>query len=64
MDTVRILLRVLEERKYISPAYQFIEFHMIFNVEIEDFWRKAQYAAGGHIAETILELSYARVALR
>ena len=55
---------ITKEMKYASPAlikldngkivpigYQRVNFHMIFDIKMEDFWRKARLVAGGHVAD-------------
>jgi hypothetical protein len=46
------------------PTYQEIHSHIIFDVKMEDFRRKTRFVAGGHIADTPHEITYASVVLR
>ena len=32
-------------------GYQRVNFHMIFDVKMEDLWRKARLVSGGHVIE-------------
>ena len=45
-------------------GYAYFRCHMIFDVKIEDFRRKAQLFAGGHMAETPATTNYANVVYR
>ena len=41
--------------------YQQIRCHMVFDIKMEDFWRKARFVAGGHTTEVPETLTYASV---
>jgi hypothetical protein len=42
MSNVRIAFKVLNGEEAIPPNYQEIRYHMIFDVKMEDFCRKAR----------------------
>jgi hypothetical protein len=46
------------------PTYQEIICHMIFDVKMEDFRRKAMFVAGGHTADTPHAMTYSSVVSR
>jgi hypothetical protein len=52
MSKVRIAFWVLGDDKVIPPTYQEIQCHMVYNVKMEDFCRKARFVAQGHMTET------------
>jgi hypothetical protein len=47
----RIAFKVLNGKEAIPPTYQEIRCHMIFDVKMEDFRRKARFVAGGHATD-------------
>ena len=64
MDAVRVAFKILEAEESVPAAYQHIRCHMIFDVKMEDFRRKARYVAGGHMTEAPATLTYASVVSR
>jgi hypothetical protein len=52
MKNVRIAFKILNGEESIPPTYQEIHCHMIFDVKMEDFMRKARFVAGGHTTDT------------
>lgn len=52
MAKVQVAFQVLEDGKGPPPTYQQIRCHLIFDVKMEDFQRKARLVAGGHMTET------------
>ena len=51
--------------EHIPPGYQQIKCHMIFDVQMdENFRRKARFVAGGHTTETPTALTYSSVVCR
>jgi hypothetical protein len=61
MNNVRISFKILNEEESVPPTYQDIRCHMIFDVKMEDFWRKARFVAGGHTTDTPHAMTYASV---
>ena len=64
MKNVRITFNI-GEVGYPNPVgHQQIRCHMIFEIKIEKFRRKARFVAGGHTTETPETLTYASVVSR
>jgi hypothetical protein len=49
---VRISFKIINGDDTTPPTYTQITFHMIFDVKIQDFQRKACFFAGGHTPNT------------
>jgi hypothetical protein len=64
MKNVRIAFKVLNGEEAIPPTYQEIRCHMIFDVKMEDFRRKARFVAQGHTTDAPHLATYARVVSR
>jgi hypothetical protein len=64
MSKVLIAFKVLKEGEDIPPAYQKINCHMVYDIKMEDFRRKARFVAGGHMTETPASNTYASVVSR
>jgi hypothetical protein len=52
MKNVRIAFKIMNGDKSAPPTYQEIQFHMIFDVKMEDFRHKVRFVAGGHTPDT------------
>ena len=64
MKNVRIAFEEFEGDK-ITPGYQEIRCHMIFNIKMgENFRRKARMVADGHLTEAPAALTYSSVVSR
>ena len=37
MENVRVAFKVLPNRKLVPICHQFVQFHMVFNIKMEDF---------------------------
>ena len=61
MAAVRVAFAVLDDDTKIPPGYQEIACHLVFDVKMEDFRRKARYVAGGHKTEAPATMTYASV---
>jgi hypothetical protein len=61
MKNFRIAFKILNGEESVPPTYQYIHCHMIFDVKMEDFRRKARFVAGGHTTDTPHEMTYASV---
>ena len=46
LKNVKIAFDILDQ---IPADYQFVRCHMVFNIKIKDFRRKARLVAGGHM---------------
>ena len=64
MKDVRVAFRILNEGETVPIGYSFVRCHMIFDVKMEDFRRKARLVAGGHMTETPATMTYASVVSR
>jgi hypothetical protein len=64
MNNVRISFKVLNGEEAIPPTYQEIRCHMIFDVKMEDFCRKARFVTGGHTTDAPHVMTYASVVSR
>jgi hypothetical protein len=51
MKAVRVAFKILNDDDAIPPGYQQIRCHMVFDVKMESFKRKARYVAGGHTTD-------------
>eukprot|EP01082_Thalassiosira_pseudonana_P005598 g5187.t1 g5187 contig19:120121-121928(-) len=64
MQNVRNAFDILPDGTTAPIGYQQVRCHMIFDVKMEDFWRKARLVAGGHTTEAPPTLTYASVVSR
>ena len=63
INEVMIAIKVLDEGDNPPHTYQEIRCHMIFDINMEDFWRKTRYVAGGHATVAHPTLTYVIVVL-
>ncbi len=61
MSKVCIAFQTLDDDEAIPPTYQEIQCHMVWDVKMGDFCRKARFVAGGHMTETPASNTYASV---
>jgi len=61
MKGVRVAFKILVDGQSAPIGYQKIPCHMIFDVKMEDFRRKARLVAGGHKTEAPATITYASV---
>ncbi len=64
MREVRIAFSILPDGGSAHIGYQKIPCHMIFDVKMEDFRRKARLVAGGHLTKAPATITYASVVSR
>ena len=64
INAVRVAFKIKHGDEKIPPGYQYIRCHMIFDVKMEDFRRKARYVAQGNMTEAPATLIYASVVSR
>ena len=66
MKNVHIAFEEFEgDKEYIPPGYQFVNCHMIFDINMGEVYRgKAGMIAGGHTAEAPALLTYSSVVSR
>ena len=64
MKEVRVAVRILPDDEPNPVGYQKIRCHMIFDIKMEDFRRKARLVAGGHVTKAPASITYASVVTR
>ena len=64
MAKVRVAFKIVDDDYIILPRYQVIRCHLIFDLKIEDFRRKARLVAGGHMTKAPASLTYSSVVSR
>jgi hypothetical protein len=64
MKNFRIAFKIINGEESAPPTYQEIRCHMIFDVKMEDFYRKARFVAGGHTTYTPHAMTYTSVVSR
>ena len=64
MKNARIAFKILKDGEQPPPGYQFIRYHMIFDIKMEDFRMKARLVAGGHVTDVSPTITHASVVSR
>ena len=64
MQNVKVAFKMLDEGELVPRDHQFVRCHLIFDVKMEDFRRKARFVAGGHMTKAPATLTYASVVSR
>ena len=64
MKDVQVAFQTIDDGEAIPIGYKFVRCHMIFDVKMEDFRKKAILVAGGHITEQPDVMTYASVVYR
>jgi hypothetical protein len=64
MRNVRVAFRILPKGETAPGGYKKIPCHMIFDIKMTDFSRKARLVAGGHVTEAPAAMTYASVVSR
>jgi hypothetical protein len=64
MNDVMVAFKLLDDSETVPIGYQYVQCHMIFDVKMENFRRKARFVAGGHMTETPAAATYASVVSR
>ena len=64
MKDVRVAFQPFDDGEPIPIGYKFVRCHMIFDVKMEDFRRKARLVFGVHITEQRDVMTYASVVSR
>ncbi len=59
MKNVCVAFRILSPGETTPGGYQKIPCHMIFDIKMVDFSRKAQLVAGGHVTDAPAAMTYA-----
>ena len=61
MTNVRIAFDILKDGDRAPIVHKQINYHLIFDVKMEDFRRKARLVAGGYMTETPKCMTYSSV---
>ena len=64
MNAVRVAFKILNKGDKPPPTYQEIRCHMVFDIKMDAFARKARYVAQGCMTEAPATLTYASVVSR
>jgi hypothetical protein len=64
MNDVMIAFQLLEDNEDVPIGHQYVQCHMIFDVKMENFRRKARFVAGGHMTSPPAAATYASVVSR
>jgi hypothetical protein len=64
MAKVRVAFQVIGDDENSPPTYKEIQDHLICDIKMENFQRKARLVAGGHTTETPASITYASVVSR
>ena len=64
MKIVKEKFKIISEGGNPSPGYQKIRCHIIFDINMEDFRRKARFVAGVHVTNPPDTMMYASVVSR
>ena len=64
MSNTKVAFSILEEGVYAPRDHQFVKCHIIWDVKMENFRRKARLVAGGHMTTAPAALTYASVVSR
>ncbi len=64
LKDVRVAFKILLDGQSAPIGYQKIHCHLIFDVKMEDFHRKARLVAGGHKTEAPATITYASIVSR
>ena len=64
LANVSVAFKIIGDTDEIPRGYQFVICHMIFDVKVEDFRRKARLVAGGHMTKAPAAVTYASVVSR
>ena len=61
MSVVKVAFDILEDDQNIPLGYQYMECHMIFDIKLDGFQRKARLVTGGHMTEAPTVMMYASI---
>ena len=64
MENVKVAFDIKDNPKDVPRGYQHVKCHMIFDVKMENFRRKARLVAGGHMTQAPAAMTYASVVSR
>ena len=61
MTNVKVAFRILDDNESVPRNHQFVKFHMIFDVKMENFRWKARLVAGGHMTKAPAAVIHASI---
>ena len=64
MENAKIALQTIPKGKRPPNGFQYIYFHMVFDIKMEDFQKKAWLVPGGHTNHTLDTITYSSVVTR
>jgi hypothetical protein len=64
MSKVKVTFQILNDGESIPPTFQEMRCHMVYDVKMENFRRKARLVAGGHMTDAPASITYASVVSR
>ena len=64
MKNVKVAFKILDDGEMAPQDHQFVNCHLIFDIKMENFRRKARLVAGGHMTTAPAAVTYAGVVLR
>ena len=64
MKNVRIAFKILANGEKVPIGFQRMQCHMAFDINMEDFHRKARLVAGGHMTDAPATITFASIVSR
>ena len=61
---MKILFQIIPKGKKPSNGIQYVNCHMVFDIKMEDFWRKACLGVRGRMTHTPDTITYSSVVMR
>ena len=61
LKNVRVAFDMLPNGESAQIGDQFVKCHLVFDIKMEDFRRKAHFVAGGHMTDAPMTITYASV---
>ena len=63
-EKCEIALQIIPGSESSPNGYQYVNCYMVFNIKMEDFWRKTCLVVGGHMIHTLDVITYFSVVTR
>ena len=64
MENVKILFQTIPEGEKPPNGFQYVYCHMVFDIKMENFHKKACLMVGGHMPHTLDTITYSSVVTR
>ena len=61
MTNVKVAFKILDDDESVLRNHQFVKYHMIFDVKMDNFRQNVRLVAGGHMTDALVEVTYASV---